>query len=165
MQNPITLIFRALRLWLEGRLQMEHDLAGQEVEDREECFSAFRKIAVRRSSKPEAFFQVRFRFKNFSAATNRWLSSIPIPLIVAQPGFRSKTWLLGEQTGDFIGRYEFDTVDAAEAYWCSLPLSMMKRRAAPGSLTHEILALQNEEIKEGAEMKAVVRQIPQEANR
>ena len=164
MQNPITLSFRALRLWLEGRLRMERDLAGEKLEDRGECFCAFRKIAVRRSSKPGAIFQVRFRFKSFSAATNRWLSSIPIPLIVAQPGFRSKTWLLGEQTGDFIGRYELDTVAAAEAYWRSLPLSMMKRRAAAGSLSHEILALQNEEINEGAEMKAVAGQIKQEAN-
>jgi hypothetical protein len=142
---------------------MERDLAGEKLEDRGECFSAFRKIAVDRSSKPAPIFHVRFRFKNFSAGTNRWLSLIPIPLIVAQPGFRSKTWLLGEQTGDFIGRYEFDTVDAAEAYWRSLPLCMMKRRAAAGSLTHEILALQNEEIKEGAEKKTVVGQITREA--
>jgi hypothetical protein len=61
-----------------------------------------------------------------------------MPLIAAQPGFRSKTWLLGEETGDFIGYYEFDTVEAAEAYWESLPLRMMRRRAAEGSLRHTI---------------------------
>jgi hypothetical protein len=152
MQNPIILIFRAFGLWFKGRLRIERDLAGEQLEDRGEFFSAFRKIAVEsapgRPGKPGALFQVRFRFKNLSAATNRRLSLIPIPLIVAQPGFRSKTWLLGERTGDFIGRYEFDTVAAAEAYWCSLPLSMMKRRAAADSLTYHILALQNEEINE-----------------
>jgi len=57
---------------------------------------------------------------------------------VAQPGFRSKTWLIGQQTGDFMGLYEFDSAAAAEAYWNSLPLRMMRRRAAPGSLSHEV---------------------------
>ena len=66
------------------------------------------------------------------------MSLIPIPLISAQPGFRSKTWLLGEETGDFIGYYEFDTVEQAEAYWDSLPLRMMRGRAAAGSLSHEV---------------------------
>ena len=58
-------------------------------------------------------------------------------IILEDHGFRSKTWLLGRQTGDFIGLYEFDTVEEAEAYWDSLPLRMMKRRAAPGSLTYK----------------------------
>ena len=90
-------------------------------------------------AQPGATFQIRFRFKNLSATANRRLSLIPIPLIVAQPGFRAKTWMLGQQTGDFIGFYEFDTVEAAEAYSSSLPLRMMRRRAASGSLTHEVI--------------------------
>jgi hypothetical protein len=57
---------------------------------------------------------------------------------VAQPGFRSKTWLLGEESGDFIGHYEFDSVKDAEAYWSSLPLRLMRKRAAPDSLTYEV---------------------------
>lgn len=36
-------------------------------------------------------------------------------MIGALPGFRSKTWLLGEQSGEFIGRYEIDTVEVQEA--------------------------------------------------
>ena len=92
---------------------------------------------------------VRFRFKNLSAAANRRLSLIPIPLIVAQPGFRSKTWLLGQHSGDFIGYYEFDSVETAEAYWYSLPLKMMRGRAAADSLTHKINAMQPNRTKEG----------------
>jgi hypothetical protein len=142
-QGPPALLFRALRLWLGGRISFRRDLENCGLEDREEVFVAFRKVTAEltgdQSTQPGAIFQVRFRFKNLSEAANRWLSLIPIPLIVSQPGFRSKTWLLGQQTGDFLGRYEFDTVEAAEAYWHSLPMRMMRRRAATGSLTHDVL--------------------------
>lgn len=142
MQNPIILIFRAIKLRLKGRVRLLNDLENIRFEDRGEQFTAFRKmIVIPTSNQPEksgAIFQVRFRFKNLSEKANRLLSLIPIPLIAAQPGFHSKTWLLGKQTGDFIGYYEFDTLEAAKAYWDSLPLRMMRKRAAPDSLTHEI---------------------------
>jgi len=143
-QNPLFLLLRALRLWLSGRIHFHHDLDRCRLEDQEESFAAFRRVVVDPSadqpSRPGATFHVRFRFKNLSPTANRLLSLIPIPFIVAQSGLRSKTWLLGENTGDFIGQYEFDTLEAAEAYWESLPLRMMRRRAAPGSLTHRVWA-------------------------
>jgi len=143
MQNPIRLISRALWLGLTGRASFDRDPADELVEDDGERFTAFRKVTVApaadRPSRPGALFLVRFKFKNLSFAANRRLSLIPIPLIVAQPGFRSKTWLVGQRSGDFFGRYEFDTVEQAAAYWESLPLQMMRKRAAPGSLTHEIV--------------------------
>ena len=143
-QNPLGLLLRALRLWLGGRIHFRKDIADRHLVDGGEEFVAFRMVVVTRkdeqSSGQGAIFQVRFRFKNLSPEANRRLSLIPIPFIVAQPGFRSKTWLLGQQTRDFIGIYEFDSVDTAEAYWTSLPLRMMRRRAAPGSLRHEVRA-------------------------
>ncbi|MCP4674685.1 MAG: YdhR family protein [Deltaproteobacteria bacterium] len=142
MQNPLMLVLRAIGLGLSGKARFIRNLQNESIKDEGECFTAFRKVVVKPNSKqpsnPGAIFQVRFRFKNLSATANRLLSLIPIPLIVAQPGFRSKTWLLGEDSGDFIGYYEFDTIEAAEAYWNSLPLRMMRKRAAKGSLTHEI---------------------------
>lgn len=144
-QNPIALFFRATRLRLGGRVHFPKDLDAIRLEDRGESFAAFRRMVVdltaERPAQPGAIFQVRFRFKNLSPGANRLLSRIPMPLIAAQPGFRSKTWLLGEDSGDFIGYYEFDTVAAAEAYWDSLPLRMMRKRAAKGSLTHTITPL------------------------
>lgn len=141
-QNPLRLILHALDLWIHGKIHFRGGLENIRLEDRGETFAAFRKVDVdpagEQPARPGAIFQVRFRFRNLSDAANRRLSLIPIPLIVAQPGFRSKTWLLGRQTGDFIGLYEFDTVEEAEAYWDSLPLRLMKRRAAPGSLTHAL---------------------------
>jgi hypothetical protein len=136
-------LLRAAWLWLRRRVRfVVDDLADVRLEDRGESFAAFRKVVVRPGSgvrrEPGAVFRVRFSFKNLSPRANRRLSLIPIPFIVAQPGFRSKTWLLGESSGDFIGLYEFDSVEAAEAYWSSLPLRMMRRRAAPGSLSYEV---------------------------
>jgi hypothetical protein len=142
MQNPLALIFRAFKLRLQGRVHFLDNPENIKLEDRGEEFVAFRKVVVEPAAiqpvEPGATFRVRFRFKNLSARANRILSLIPIPLIMAQSGFRSKTWLLGARTGDFIGHYEFDTVETANAYWDSLPLRMMRRRAAPDSLTHEI---------------------------
>ncbi len=144
MQNPIQLLVRALVLWLSGRVHRVRNPGNQSLENRGEHFVAFRKFVVEpgmnQPVRPGAIFRVRFSFKNLSAKANCLLSLIPIPLIVAQPGFRSKTWLLGEVSGDFIGSYEFDTVDAANAYWDSLPLRMMRRRALEGSLNHEIVS-------------------------
>jgi len=142
IQNPPILLGRALKLWIAGRIHFRRDLANITLENRDETFVAFRKMVVdptgEQPAQPGAIFQIRFRFSSLSETANRRLSLIPIPLIAAQPGFRSKTWLLGQQTGDFIGYYEFDDVKTAEQYWDSLPLRMMRKRAAEGSLTHEI---------------------------
>jgi hypothetical protein len=81
---------------------------------------------------------VRFHFARFSPKVNERLSLLPAPFIAAQPGFRSKTWMLGRDTHMFQGVYEWDTVGDAEAYWDSFPLRMMKRRALPGSVVHTI---------------------------
>ena len=142
MQNPVKLVLRALRLWLEGRIRFGSQLQTEGFEDRDERFSAFRKVVVKptpeQPARVGAVLRVRFRFKNLSPTANRLLSLVPIPLIVAQPGFRSKTWLLGEDSGDFIGSYEFETVVAAETYLDSLPLRIMRRRVEPASLTHDV---------------------------
>ena len=141
-QNPFKLFARALVLKLSGRARFERDVADVEIHIDGERFVAFRKVVVDpapgQPSEPGALFQVRFRFKNLSTKANQRLSLIPIPLITAQPGFRSKTWLLGEETGGFVGYYEFDTVEQAQAYWHSLPLRMMRGRAAAGSLSYEV---------------------------
>jgi hypothetical protein len=141
-QNPLLLLLRALKLWIYHRVHIRKDYRGCRLVHNGESFVPFRKIVVdaerERDVQVGATFQVRFSFKNLSPLANRRLSLIPIPFIVAQPGFLSKTWMLGEHTGDFIGLYEFDSVEDAEAYWDSLPLRMMRVRAAPGSLEHEV---------------------------
>jgi hypothetical protein len=147
-QNPLRLLVRALALWIGGRLKFEKGLGDIAMNENGEAFRAFRKVVVVGNDPspepPAAIFKVRFAFKNLTPKTNRRLSLIPIPFIAAQPGFRSKTWLLGELSGDFMGYYEFDNKTDAEAYWDSLPLRMMRRRARAGSLSCEIRDLSAE---------------------
>jgi hypothetical protein len=81
---------------------------------------------------------VRFHFARGSAKINKRLSLIPIPFILGVPGFRSKLWMLDRETGCFQGVYEWDTVAAAEAYMRSFAIRLMRQRAMPGSLSHEI---------------------------
>jgi hypothetical protein len=82
-------------------------LSNEHGED--EDFEVFRKVVVKPSKdqpeKPGAILIVRFSFASLAAKTNRFLSLIPIPFIVAQQGFRSKTWMMGQKTGAFQGLY------------------------------------------------------------
>jgi hypothetical protein len=111
---------------------------------KDEDYEVFRKLVLAPSKdqpeKPGAIFVIGFRFTRFGGKTNRLLSLIPIPFIIAQPGFRSKTWLMGRKTGAFRGLYEWDSIKDAEKYWVSFPMKLMKRRAIPETLAHEIRA-------------------------
>ena len=139
--NPLVTLARALGLWVRGRAH----LVGDEVESvvrNGEDFVIFRHLSVdpggARDEKPGAILRIRFRFARGSARVNKKLSLIPIPFIMGVPGFRSKRWMLGRETGGFQGVYEWDTVAEAEAYMTSFAIRLMKRRARPGTLSYEI---------------------------
>lgn len=140
-QIPPVLLARALGLTLSGRVHFPGDRLEESVPG-EETYKIFRQVVVDPSTgqpqRPGAIFKVCFHFAKFSTKTNITLSWIPVPFIIAQPGFRSKTWLLGQKTGVFRGLYEWDTVEDAENYWTSFPMKLMKKRAAPDSLTYSI---------------------------
>jgi hypothetical protein len=139
------LLARATGYRLRGRIHFPKDSIGDVRPGPGEDFVVFREMVLDPSDgqpeAPGALFTVRFRFSRFSSAVNKRLSLVPAPFIAAQPGFRSKTWTLGAETGMFQGVYEWDTIADAEAYWTSFPMRLMKRRAIPDSITHEVDAL------------------------
>jgi len=139
-QFPPFLLARASGHLLSGRIHFPKNRLGETIQDEE--FKIFRQVIVDpigdQPEKPGAIFKVCFHFAKFSVNTNKALSLIPIPFIVAQPGFRSKTWLIGQKTGLFQGLYEWDTVKDAENYWTSFPMNLMKKRAVPSSLIYSI---------------------------
>lgn len=141
---PPVLVVRSAYFWLCGRVHFPKKRLGEVVKGNE-SFIIFRRVVLDlRGSQPKkagAILIVRFKFERFSLKTNRILSVIPIPCILAQPGFRSKTWMLGKATGEFQGLYEWDTVEDAERYRFSFPMKLMKKRAVPESLTYEIIKL------------------------
>ena len=144
-QLPPILLARATGLRLRGRVHFLKDCIGEVQHGKDEDYEVFRKVILDRSKdqpeKPGAIFIVRFRFARFAAKTNRFLSLIPIPFIMAQQGFRSKTWMMGQNTGAFQGLYEWDSIEDAKKYWSSFPMKLMKRRAVPETLNHEIRAV------------------------
>jgi hypothetical protein len=147
-QTPPFLLARATVLLLSGRIYFPKNPLGEIILG-DEDFRIFRQMILTPSGAqpehPRAIFKVCFHFASFSINTNRILSLIPIPFIVAEPGFRSKTWLIGQKTGIFQGLYEWDTVEDAENYWDSFPMKLMKKRALPGSLTRSISKIPNME--------------------
>lgn len=144
-QRPPVLLARATSSRLRGRVHFLKDCVGDLYHGPDEAFVIFRKMVLDPAegdpAQPGALFTVRFRFANLSVEANKRLSLIPAPFIAAQPGFRSKTWMLGRNTGIFQGVYEWNSVEDAEAYWTSFPMRMMKRRAIPESVTYEIVPI------------------------
>ena len=141
-QIPPILLARAVGLYICGRVHFPKDCIGDIEQGVDETFEVFRKVILKptksQPERPGAIFIVRFRFTKFGTKTNRYLSLIPIPFIVAQQGFRSKTWMIGQKTGIFQGFYEWDAIEDARMYWMSFPMKLMKRRAVAESLNHEI---------------------------
>ena len=147
-QIPPLLLARASGLLLSGRVRFPKNRLGEIVREDEE-FKIFRQVILdptgEQPGSPGAIFKVCFHFARFSAKTNKTLSLIPIPFILAQSGFRSKTWLLGQETGLFQGLYEWNTVRDAENYWTSFPMKLMKKRAVPSSLIYSISEFSNQD--------------------
>jgi hypothetical protein len=140
---PPVQLGRAIKYFLQGRLHFDKDVIGQILSE-DDDYEVFRKIVLdapeQETRNPEAILRVTFNFRGLRSSTNKKLSLLPIPFIVAQKGFRSKTWMIGRKTGRFQGLYEWDTAEDAREYWNSFPMKMMKRRAVSSSLQHEIHA-------------------------
>jgi len=140
-RGPFLSIVYAIYFLIQGRIHFPKDRLGETVNEGED-FEIFRHMTLDpgkdQPEKPGAIFKVRFQFASMSPEMNIRTSLIPIPFIVAQPGFRSKMWALGRKSGEFQGIYEWDSVASAENYWTSFPMKLMKKRAVPESLTYEI---------------------------
>ena len=107
-QFPPLLITRATKLLISGRVIFPKDQTGTIIND-DEDFIVFRKVVLDPQGPqpiiPKAIFKVYFHFARFSLDVNKKLSLIPIPFIIVQPGFISKNWLFGKDTGMFLGKY------------------------------------------------------------
>ncbi len=142
MKNiPPVLIVRALILFFKRRVHFAKNINEITIHEKED-FIVFRKVTLdpvkNYSDKPKAALKVYFKFAKFSLKINRILSIIPIPLIISQQGFRSKTWLIGKDSGIFQGLYEWDSITDAENYMNSFVVKLMKRRSIPNTLKYEI---------------------------
>lgn len=57
---------------------------------------------------------------------------------MGMPGFRSKLWLVNDDTEEFGGIYQFDTVENARQYQRSFAMQFSKWRSKPGYFATEV---------------------------
>lgn len=142
-QVPPILLARAISLFINGNVTFPKNLNNSIIKENNADFLIFRKVVINKKEgqalNKSVTLKVFFHFKRFSFKINRVLSLIPIPLILAQPGFKSKTWMTGIETNIFYGLYEWENLENAERYLDSLPLRLMKKRAIPETLKFTII--------------------------
>ncbi len=126
-----------------GRVQFPQAHVGEnlKMEDKKK-FTVLRRLKVEGendSAKTCAVFKVRFKFKSLALKTNKQLSMIPAPFLMGMEGFREKYWTFDEQSGYFQGIYQWESKEIAEKYPESFIFKLMTKRAAPGTLSYEII--------------------------
>jgi hypothetical protein len=105
-------------------------------------FTVFRRLKVDgKGDNPNdlAVFKVRFKFKNLSTGANKRLSIIPALFLMGMTGFREKNWTINENTNDFQGIYQWTSREMAEHYPDTFIFKLMTKRAAPGTISYEIM--------------------------
>jgi hypothetical protein len=105
-------------------------------------FTVFRRLKVDgKGYNPDdlAVFKVRFKFKNLSTGANKRLSIIPAPFLMGMKGFQEKIWTINKSTNDFQGIYQWSSKEAAMRYPDTFIFKLMTKRAAPGTISYEIM--------------------------
>lgn len=147
--NPLKSFIRANVYLLSGRLHFPRERIGEKirVDDGTE-FTIFRQAYLEppRSyggKTPGARFKVRFHVEKMPPKVNKVFSLFTIPFFVGLVGFRSKIWLLDETSGDWMGIYEWQTVEDARSYSKSFAMRFMTNRSVEGSVSFEIEPIRN----------------------
>jgi len=140
--NPFSSFLRANMNFLRGRFHFPKERIGEVIEYEGEKFTIFRQMLVdtEDSAEPRAVFKARFHVENMSPERNKVFSRFTIPFFSGLPGFRSKLWLLNEETGDNMGIYEWATPEDAAFYSQSFAMHFMTGRSTPGSTKFEIIS-------------------------
>lgn len=129
---------------LSGRVHFPEGYAGRVIEMKAgQNFRIFRRLQVEGESEnhdDQTVFIVRFRFRNLSPDVNKRLSVIPAPFLMGMMGFREKIWTINEKTNEFQGIYQWSSQKAAERYPKTFIFRLMTKRAAPGTISYEIMS-------------------------
>jgi hypothetical protein len=141
--NPFSSLFKSFWYLITGRLRFDAGQVGQVfVGENGQRFRAFRYAALKPGpSQPPAagaVFIPYFHVSGMPVRVNMLFSLIPMWFILGLPGFRSKFWLVNDQTGDFCGYYEWDRIEDAQAYSHSFAARFMFSRSIPGSVRFRI---------------------------
>jgi hypothetical protein len=112
-------------------------------------FKVFRHVIIKSSHKnitdPQAIFKIRFQPKDMTVEENKKFSKIPMLVFMGFHGFRSKYWMVNEETGLCQGIYEWNTLQDAVAYSKSIAVKFMSNRSIQGSVKYEIIKISPQE--------------------
>lgn len=140
--NPIIGFLRTIMLFLTGKVNFIKSSVGKEITmDDGMKFKVFRHVIIgsdKNLSNTRAVFRIRFIPKNMTVEENMRFSKIPMLIFMGFHGFRSKYWMVNEETGTCLGVYEWDTLQDAERYSKSIALRFITRRSVEGSVSYEI---------------------------
>jgi hypothetical protein len=132
---------------LTGRLHFPGERVGEKIqmEDKTE-FTIFREAHLDPpgsgpKNPPGARFVVRFHVEKMSPVVNKIFSLFTIPFFIGLNGFRSKLWFLDEAGGDWMGIYEWQTVEDAKNYSESFAMRFMTKRSVEGSVSFKIVQI------------------------
>lgn len=96
----------------------------------------------------QGVFRVWFH-SNTSAKFTMFYANFMIPFFLGMQGFRSKLWLINDETGDFGGIYEWTTEQDAERYANSFAMRLSRMRSVPGSFFGEFFSVDDPRAKAG----------------
>ena len=141
--NPLIGFLRTVGLFVTGNIKFNNASIGEifTMEDGMK-FIVFRHVAICSAKNivtPQAVFRIRFQPKNMTIEQNKRFSRIPMLIFMGFHGFRSKYWMVNEETGVCQGVYEWDTLQDAERYSKSIALRFMTKRSVNGSVNYEIV--------------------------
>lgn len=144
--KPQTVIPRSIMHMVTGHTQYPRERVNNPIMlDDGQSYRIFREV-IMRDNPPQQTGGV-FRVWFYAITTPQqtiWMSQVTKLFFVGMPGFRSKIWLLNDETGEFGGIYQFDTIAQASDYAHSFAMGLSKRRSRPGMFSIEYYAKDGE---------------------
>lgn len=147
---------RGFGLLLSGAISFPKERRNEviEIEDKRR-FRVFNNAVRDPKGKPPVagVFRVWFHSRT-SPGFTMFYTNFMMPFFLGMPGFRSKLWLINDETGDFGGIYEWDTVEDAGRYASSFAMRLSKMRSVPGSFSAEFFSVSDPRAETGRTARA-----------
>lgn len=138
--NPIINFWRYHYRLLTGHIKYPD--VKQITDDSEPAYRTFLRIVRYGKTgsrvSAHAILKVTFGVRKMSFIQKRVIPLLSIPFFAGFRGFVSKSFMVDEAQNMFRGCYEWESVEAAQEYIFSYPMSFMRKISVPGTLCYEI---------------------------
>jgi len=147
--NPLYAIPKSFIMLSAGKTSYPKDRIGEVIiRDDGKIFRIFREMQIKankvRPAIPNGIFQVWFSTKSAPEKTIR-LSRMTLFGFSSLPVFRSKLWLINDETKEFGGIYEWDSVEEANHYDKSYAMNFSHWRSLPSKFRTEVFSQSDEQ--------------------